>query len=508
MRLFFTVPVLAALAYFYAASLLLPAAGYYHDDAIYIETAKSLAEGHGYRLLHLPEQPVQTKYPILLPALLAAMWRFAPDFPANVPLLKLAPFLAAVLWFWVSWRLLSKWSVDASLPIVLLVAASPVSIFFSTTVLAESLLALFATACLLWLEGSDVRSAAVAGLFAALAFHSKTIGALMVIAGIGTYLLRRQWRQCAVFGLVCLVLCLPWTAWQVVHARAGSVDTYNSLNNYYKDWSLLGRPVPEQLAVVGNNLVLIATSPMHFTGGSPRALTIVLCLVFAILGLFGMIADVQEHRLQARHLYCGLYLGTILVWPWPPLRFLWSILPFLVYFTYYGLARVWKHAPRAVLMMTAAALLAALPAQRYAGQQAGAPTLTSGPEQIRWSNFLQAMQAIRDRTGPNDRMLSILDPTVYLYTGRQAIRGFNADPVKLFYSDERKQALGDEAELEKLISTHGVTWILDTPPGHFSEGPVLSGLIQEYASKHRLTSLDVAPKFVLIRAGSLLLPAR
>src|SRR5262245_38913649 len=39
-----------------------PAIGTFHDDAVYIVTAKSLAEGHGYRNLHLPGEVLQTKY--------------------------------------------------------------------------------------------------------------------------------------------------------------------------------------------------------------------------------------------------------------------------------------------------------------------------------------------------------------------------------------------------------------------------------------------------------------
>ena len=48
--------------------------GSFQDDGIYVVTAKSLAEGRGYRLIHLPGEPAQTKYPILYPAMLAAVW--------------------------------------------------------------------------------------------------------------------------------------------------------------------------------------------------------------------------------------------------------------------------------------------------------------------------------------------------------------------------------------------------------------------------------------------------
>src|SRR5258708_39392465 len=58
--------------------------GVYHDDGIYISTAKALADGRGYRLINLPVAPFQTKYPILYPAVLAIIWRLWPAFPDNL----------------------------------------------------------------------------------------------------------------------------------------------------------------------------------------------------------------------------------------------------------------------------------------------------------------------------------------------------------------------------------------------------------------------------------------
>lgn len=62
--------------------------GAYHDDGIYVLTAKALAQGQGYRLIFLPNAPVQTKYPILYPALLAIIWKLRPSFPNNLFLMK------------------------------------------------------------------------------------------------------------------------------------------------------------------------------------------------------------------------------------------------------------------------------------------------------------------------------------------------------------------------------------------------------------------------------------
>src|SRR5438046_7882165 len=71
--------------------------GLHHDDAVYAITARALADGHGYRLTNLPGEPPQTKYPPVLPGLLAATWNLVPDFPANLPWLTLVPALAGGL---------------------------------------------------------------------------------------------------------------------------------------------------------------------------------------------------------------------------------------------------------------------------------------------------------------------------------------------------------------------------------------------------------------------------
>ena len=49
--------------------------GVYHDDEIYVRTAKALAQGQGYRLINYPGSPKQTKSPILFPALLIVVWK-------------------------------------------------------------------------------------------------------------------------------------------------------------------------------------------------------------------------------------------------------------------------------------------------------------------------------------------------------------------------------------------------------------------------------------------------
>src|SRR5579864_3565650 len=67
----------------YSICYVAPGYGLFDDDGIYLVTAKSLAQGSGYRIVSLPSAIPQTKYPPVFPALLAGVWKIYPRFPQN-----------------------------------------------------------------------------------------------------------------------------------------------------------------------------------------------------------------------------------------------------------------------------------------------------------------------------------------------------------------------------------------------------------------------------------------
>ncbi len=75
---------LSSLAFFSAPNII----GLFHDDGIYTVVAKALSEGDGYRIISLPGEPYQTKYPFLYSYLLSWAWSLNPQFPENIPLLN------------------------------------------------------------------------------------------------------------------------------------------------------------------------------------------------------------------------------------------------------------------------------------------------------------------------------------------------------------------------------------------------------------------------------------
>src|SRR5437016_5848515 len=62
--------------------------GLIKDDAWYVLSAKALASGQGYTLINSPTPGMLPFYPPALPWLLSLVFRFSPQFPQNLWLLK------------------------------------------------------------------------------------------------------------------------------------------------------------------------------------------------------------------------------------------------------------------------------------------------------------------------------------------------------------------------------------------------------------------------------------
>src|SRR5688500_19545638 len=75
---------LSSLAFFSAPNII----GLFHDDGIYAVVAKALSEGNGYRVISVPGEPYQTKYPFLYSYLLSWAWSINPDLPEVIVLIN------------------------------------------------------------------------------------------------------------------------------------------------------------------------------------------------------------------------------------------------------------------------------------------------------------------------------------------------------------------------------------------------------------------------------------
>ncbi|HMA46591.1 MAG TPA: hypothetical protein VKP11_05235, partial [Frankiaceae bacterium] len=222
------------------AAALMPWAlvGVFYDDGIYTALARSLAEGHGYRLLYLPGAPAAVHYPPLYPAFLALLWRAWPAFPDNVVLFRAAN--AAFLGLFAAGfaaHLARRRALSPALSaLVVAIGCTAVPLLSVVTVLFAEPLFLVLALGAWWLAdaaaGADGRRAlglaAGAGVLAGLAGLTRSIG-VAVVAGsvLGLFLARRR-PGALVAAVAALLLLAPWVAWSAAH-RAG-VETVLAAN--------------------------------------------------------------------------------------------------------------------------------------------------------------------------------------------------------------------------------------------------------------------------------------
>jgi hypothetical protein len=180
--------------------------------------------------------------------------------------------------------------------------------------------------------------------------------------------------------------------------------------------------------------------------------------------------------------FLGFSLLVMLLWVWPPLRFLIPILPLL-------LLGVWLGSPARLrpfwtLSFVLLSLWSATASHSYAkwaetsGFYCPVPT---GQEE--WKSFQQQLDWVRTKTPGNAVLQANVDPTLFLFTGRHAIRGSHGNASLTWYLD-RSDALGSPEQFHKTLVRNGVTHVVDTPWTWFLETKLLTALIEADRKTH------------------------
>ncbi|MGI8989591.1 MAG: ArnT family glycosyltransferase [Bryobacteraceae bacterium] len=477
----------AALASVYWVSWQSPAVGLYHDDGVYLVTAKALAEGKGYRLISLPSEIPQTKYPFLFPAVLAIAMKISPRFPENTGLLKAVPLVCSLLWFVLLWKLLIRLGArkTPALWIVLMTAASPLTIFLSTNLMSEPLFALLCTASLLVATAVEDAASAwlayVAGALAGFAFLTRSIGISILAAPVIAFVIQRHMGAALRFGLAGGSIGCLWPIWTRMHpAAADPTQLYYSAVNY-ASWNIVfAHPWTEKVRVFGMNLVLALASPATLLELHPPGVWT--WIAFAILIVF----VVRFGRISSTYLFVLLYTMLVLCWAWPPVRFLQLVLPFSLFFAWKVVDATLPVRPAKLVLSLAASLLSAnllyiaisrIPATRREGSFPVTGNVDSWPDILSVSNW------IRENTKTTDVLLANLDPVVYLFSGRKAIRDSVPDSYKLFYSPDAPDAdaLGS---LDRIIAMTHAAYLIVMPDRGFAESPLIRNNVGSYMRKY------------------------
>jgi hypothetical protein len=474
--------------------------GVYHDDGIYVATAKALAEGKGYRLIDLPGEPPQTKYPFLYPAVLAVLWRLWPVFPDNLVLLQTFSLVCTAGSVAIAFLYLVRFgyfSTGEAASAGVISATSTFVLYFATQTLSEPLFGLLLV-CGLWSTEAALRSdtsigrstALRYGVTIALSFLTRVVAAPVV--GIASLLV--LWRKRSVWlviGAGCSVSVWLW--WVVRHSTASvpgdDAAAYYSVAPYIAWWSP-GASNPLSVSALNSLFVPMGTIavPLPVFGEvAPHGIWIVLLLGvttwwFVARGWYARTALVAS---------LAGYIALILIWPWPPNRFLVPVVPLILAFLVRGINRASVRLPRALRHALLSAVLAgAVLSNLTVIVEDIASTRRSGYPQFpgisddppEWNHFEELFRWVRQNSSARDLLASGLDTMLFLYTDRHAVRPFELQPVALFYGDSRPPA-GTVEEFVGALRRQHVSFFVRVPMIGFTEEAPLERLLTDTMRK-------------------------
>ena len=344
----------------------------YVDDAYYVVSAKALATGQGYALINSLSPHLQPMYPPGFAFLLSLVWRVASAFPANIYWLKALQVVAVLAAgglayvYCKRYRRLPEW---LSLGIALATVTSPSLVFFATSTLMSECAFLLWQMLTLAAAAEAVRQyrakaarlatigATLAGLLAACAFLTRSIGIALVMAVLAWFLKERMLKPLLIAAAVVALIVLPWQLY--ARARAPSEElkreqqgyiTQNYATSFWQrsageeeNATITLRDLPARVGnnfgnIVGQQFGLLYVSRLLLIAGE-----IGLGLASLLLSALAFVGLINRWRkdLTAAEVYVTLSLGFIMLWPWDPMRFLLPLTPLLLFYVVQGGQALW-----------------------------------------------------------------------------------------------------------------------------------------------------------------------
>ncbi|HET9386278.1 MAG TPA: hypothetical protein VFO67_14115 [Gemmatimonadales bacterium] len=307
--------------------------GVFYDDGLYAGLATALASGQGYVHPNLPGLPGAVHYPPLYPAVLAPIFALLPVHGAAIAAKVLNALLGALGAGLIAWHatridllILPEWMRRWLPSAVVFAAAVAIPVLATQTVLfAEPLFAVLLAVAVIATD--QRRSGWLIGTTAALALLTRSIG-IAIVGGVVCFLLvrppRAPWRSLVPVLLPPAVAALGWTIW--VSAHRGGIDEWLALGY----GTYLAHIDQAGLSAIGVNVPDMSRPLEALTfgwiGAGPRWLYVILSMLALGVGLYGL---ALLTRRSAVGFVLIFYFVILAIWPHPPDRFLWAVLPWL-----------------------------------------------------------------------------------------------------------------------------------------------------------------------------------
>ncbi len=311
------------------------------DNVRYLILTESLSRFKGFLDLHLPGTPPHTQYPFGFPLLLVPLfWIFG----KNVVILKLVPFFCGIgaLWFFI--QLMRRLLVKEWLYPALAFIFTPILIEYNHWLFSEMPFLFFSLGSLYFLTRYRERALffILGSLFAVYAYFIRTAGITLILGIAVSLLYRRDWKKLLLFAVIFLV---PFGLWQYRNSRIPqewsyfqqlvAKDPYNREAGIINFYDFITR-IRENLSLYLFNIVGSAFFPvisMQFVQG-------LIGLIFLVCFIAGFI--IRRRILDFIDFYIVFALALLLAWPrvWSGDRFLLPIMPILLFYLSFSLARL------------------------------------------------------------------------------------------------------------------------------------------------------------------------
>jgi hypothetical protein len=316
--------------------------GLSEDDSIYFTSARALAQGQGYVQPSLPGTPPATKYPILYPLLLSAVWKLSPNFPSNLPLAIAISVASGAVYLVAGFVLIRRWcslSDVEALFITAFCAFNPLVLYYSAKLCSDIPFAALLLMTLVLADEAILREASVpavvwCGVIAGLAVMMRIFGVTAVAGVLIAAAVRRSWRQALIFATVIALFFLA-IAWQNIlllateHSRLlgetpnlGWTRAVAYYTSYLSIWKVSVPNMRIFWAILQDNVFFLALGPARFLGSplvlSPSAFVRTAAgLLFLLLAAVGVVRQARARGWSAVHYTLPFYLVVITLWYFP-----------------------------------------------------------------------------------------------------------------------------------------------------------------------------------------------
>ncbi|MEN6600806.1 MAG: glycosyltransferase family 39 protein [Bryobacteraceae bacterium] len=462
-----------------------------HDDSIYFVSAKSLADGQGYRILSLPGEPFQTKYPPLLPLVLAGVWKLNPEFPANLKLAALVSWLALPLLLLLCLRLYRDYGFTEkeAWAVVALLAVNPYLLVYSSTILSELPFTCLLILCLLLCRRAAVESAplwwaVLAGVTGGLSFLTRTTGMLLLASGAAYFLWHRRRKQAMWFVAAMLPFVAAWTLWTRMHSPQSSDTVTLYFTSYFGYFLYLVRPADLPMILWKNvDQWLMSAGALVLPDVREAWLVRIITQTLGAAMIAGVVRMARKGRSLGYAFFAVPFSLMLLVWHvLPDQRLIAPIYPLLLAGFWTEMRHIFgmimgalghrRKSQRIAAVAFGLAIVGVLGFGAWTQYEVGWRILPRELEQRRKERAVDeaAFRWMTSRLPPGAQLAAFHDPALYLYTGHRACGLIR--PSMHMYRNDTSQAYEAFTRLAGFAREHRLdyAYFADTDfPRHISE---------------------------------------